>query len=278
MQSYNTEITTNISDIQAVIFDWAGTTYDFGSCAPIIAFQQLFESYQIPIASEEARLPMGSEKRQHIRQLLAMERIQAQWQKIYNQSSTEADITRLYHDFVPFQIEAIRSCAQSIPGLMRTYNFLHENQYRVGSNTGYSREMIDALLPIAKEEGFITDSVVCATEVQKGRPYPHMSLKNVMELGIENVNACVKVDDTTIGIEEGLNTGMWTVGVTISGNEVGLSLKDWQALDEALQQKMKEQAYQNLYNAGAHYVIDSISTLPGVLEDIKLRLARGERP
>ena len=32
----------NTSVIKAIVFDWAGTTVDFGSCAPILAFQRLF--------------------------------------------------------------------------------------------------------------------------------------------------------------------------------------------------------------------------------------------
>ncbi|EPG3925851.1 phosphonoacetaldehyde hydrolase, partial [Acinetobacter baumannii] len=36
-------MTTNNTQIQAVVFDWAGTTVDFGSRAPILAFMALFK-------------------------------------------------------------------------------------------------------------------------------------------------------------------------------------------------------------------------------------------
>lgn len=69
-----------------------------------------------------------------------------------------------------------------------------------------------------------------------------MSLKNLIELGIETVHAGVKVDDTLPGIEEGLNAGLWTVAVAVSGNEVGLSLSDWEALDEVSQNHLRQRA------------------------------------
>ncbi|MCY4046370.1 MAG: hypothetical protein OXE99_15010, partial [Cellvibrionales bacterium] len=96
--------------------------------------------------------------------------------------------------------------------------------------------------------------------------------------GVDCVEACIKVDDTGVGIKEGLNAGMWTVGVAISGNEVGLSEKDWDKLSPTEKQHKKTQAYSNLYAAGAHFVIDSIAALPAVIKEINQRLANGEKP
>ena len=92
---------------------------------------------------------------------------------------------------------------------------------------------------------------MCATEVPRGRPFPHMSLKNALELAVETVQACVKVDDTVPGIEEGLNAGMWTIAVAISGNEIGLSLADWEALPLLEQQQRRSAAYARLRASGA---------------------------
>ena len=41
--------------------------------------------------------------------------------------------------------------------------------------------------------------------------------------GIYPLESMVKVDDTLPGIEEGINAGMWTVGLAKSGNEIGLT-------------------------------------------------------
>jgi phosphonoacetaldehyde hydrolase len=149
---------------------------------------------------------------------------------------------------------------------------------RIGANTGYATSMIDGLLARAAEQGYIPDSNVCATEVPKGRPYPYMSLKNAMQLGVRHLCACVKIDDTLTGIEEGLNAGMWTIGVAVSGNEVGMSLNDWQALSEAEQARLRAAACARMRASGAHYVIDSIADVVPCLEAISARLAKGEKP
>ncbi|MBR9829285.1 MAG: HAD-IA family hydrolase, partial [Oceanospirillales bacterium] len=128
------------------------------------------------------------------------------------------------------------------------------------------------------EQGYTPDSNVCATEVPKGRPYPYMSLKNAMDLGVKHLCACVKIDDTLTGIEEGLNAGMWTIGVAVSGNEVGMSLEDWQALNAEEQAQRRAAAYQRMTGSGAHYVIDSIADVIPCLEEISARLAMGEKP
>ncbi|MBR9827980.1 MAG: phosphonoacetaldehyde hydrolase, partial [Oceanospirillales bacterium] len=93
--------------IEAVIMDWAGTTVDFGSMAPIRAFQRLFADEGVPISEAEARGPMGTEKREHIRQLCAHPRIQDAWLEEKGVLPTLADIDRMYDDFVPLQINAI---------------------------------------------------------------------------------------------------------------------------------------------------------------------------
>ncbi len=80
------------------------------------------------------------------------------------------------------------------------------------------------------------------------------------------------------GIEEDRNAGKWSIGVSVSGNEVGLSLEEWQALPEVEQAARRSQAHRRLSQAGAHYVVDDVSQVLTCIDDIGQRLARGERP
>jgi phosphonoacetaldehyde hydrolase len=86
------------------------------------------------------------------------------------------------------------------------------------------------------------------------------------------------VDDTTVGVEEGLNAGMWTIGVAKSGNLVGLSEQEFDRLSAAEQQTRLTTAYHKLYAAGAHTVIDSVADLPSALDGISRRLGEGVVP
>ena len=92
------------------------------------------------------------------------------------------------------------------------------------------------------------------------------------------MEALVKVGDTLADIAEGLNAGMWTIGVAQTGNEVGLTEKEFAGLDPEARRTRLNLAYQRMFQAGAHYVVDSIAAVPPVIDEINERLVRGERP
>ncbi|MEH6445934.1 MAG: phosphonoacetaldehyde hydrolase [Oceanospirillaceae bacterium] len=273
-----TQSDESTSSIEAVIMDWAGTTVDFGSLAPIKGFQKLFASYQIAITEEETRIPMGTEKREHIRQLLDMARIKQAWNDCYSRSVTDQDINEMYAAFIPLQKVAISESSTLIPGLLDTLSWLDKNAIKIGANTGYSEEMISELLITAKQQGYHPQSNVCATQVTKGRPYPYMCMTNAMQLGVKTLANCVKIDDTIPGIEEGINAGMWTIGLSVSGNEVGMNLAQWQQLEKTAQHAYRIKATKKLQDVGADYVVDSIANIIPCLQDIEKRLLLGERP
>jgi phosphonoacetaldehyde hydrolase len=105
-----------------------------------------------------------------------------------------------------------------------------------------------------------------------------MMWKVMVELGVWPASACIKVDDAEVGIGEGRAAGAWTVGVAASGNRVGLSLCDFEALTAADRQDRLAEAKASLAAAGADYVIDTVADLPPIVEAIADRFARGERP
>ena len=80
------------------------------------------------------------------------------------------------------------------------------------------------------------------------------------------------------GVEEGLNAGMWTVGLAVSGNEVGLPLEEWQALPEREKAARRDRAHTRMHQCGAHYVVDTIADLMPCIDDIQQRIRRGEAP
>jgi len=264
--------------IQAVLLDWAGTTMDFGCMAPAVVFVEVFKRKGVPITMEEARAPMGAHKRVHIQKITEQEPVRKRWQEQHGRLPTDADVEAMFKDFVPLQLKCLSEYSALIPGTLGIIRTLRKRGYKIGSTTGYMTEMMKINLRDAAKQGYVPDSTVCASEVPAGRPYPYMCLQNMMNLGVSPVEACVKIDDTRPGIEEGLNGGMWTIGLAISGNEIGLSQKDWKKLPKADQERMREGAYTRMYQSGAHYVVDAITDILPCLDDVEARLARGERP
>ena len=103
-------INGNILSIQIklAVFDWAGTTIDYGCCAPAAAFIEGFKLKGVVITMAQARAPMGLEKREHIKMIAEMEPVVMAWQKEHGRSVTEADIDEMYHEFVPVLLDAGR--------------------------------------------------------------------------------------------------------------------------------------------------------------------------
>jgi phosphonoacetaldehyde hydrolase len=261
-----------------VLLDWAGTTMDFGCIAPAVVFVEVFKRKGVPISMEEARAPMGAHKRVHIERITQLESVRRRWKEAHGRLPNDSDIESMFTEFVPLQLKCLSEYSALIPGALDTVKKLRGRGYKIGSTTGYTTEMMEINLADAKRQGYEPDSTVCASDVPHGRPYPYMCLQNVIKLGVSPVEACVKIDDTRPGVEEGLNAGMWTIGLAVSGNEVGLSLAEWQKLPKPEQERLRQGAYTRMYQSGAHYVVDSIADIMPCIEDIEARLARGERP
>jgi phosphonoacetaldehyde hydrolase len=264
--------------IQAVLLDWAGTTMDFGCMAPAVVFVEVFERKGVPITMEEARAPMGAHKRVHIQKITQLDTVRRRWQDKHGRLPDESDVDAMFADFVPLQLKCLSDYSALIPGTLDVVKALRKRGCKIGSTTGYMTEMMAINLKDAAKQGYVPDSTVCASEVPAGRPFPYMCLQNVINLGVSPVEACVKVDDTRPGVAEGLNAGMWTIGLAISGNEIGLPLKAWKKLPKADQERMRQGAHTRMYQSGAHYVVDDITGILPCLDDIEARLARGERP
>lgn len=264
--------------LSAVVFDWAGTIIDFGSSAPMGAFVRLFEKYQITLTVAEARGPMGMAKWDHIHALGNLPSVRSQWQARYKRDFTDADVDELYEVFTPMNAAVVADYADFIPGAVDMVRTLRERGLKIGSTTGYNRPIMDIVTPIASAGGYTPDNLVCAGDLSASRPTPLMMYRCFADLGVWPPSTVVKVDDTGVGIEEGVNAGTWTVGLAISGNAVGLSLSEWNALAAPRQEALRRAATEKLQQSGAHYVIDTVADLMPVLQAIEKRLAAGERP
>jgi phosphonoacetaldehyde hydrolase len=244
----------------------------------VVALLRLFEQAGVPISEAEARADMGRAKRDHIRAILAMPRVTAAWREAHGALPDEADVSRLHDAVAPIMREAARDCATLIPGAAELVAGLRAAGIPIASCTGYTREMMADILPLAAGQGYAPDVVVCSGETAAGRPSPLMLWKGLVELGVWPASACVKIDDAAVGIGEGRSAGAWTVGIAASGNGVGLSHAELTALPPEERKQRVDMATAALLGAGADYVIDSVADLWPVLETIAARINAGERP
>ncbi len=264
--------------VKAVVFDWAGTVVDFGSRAPMGAFVEVFRRFGVDISIDEARVPMGLPKWDHIQALGRIPRVADAWLAAKGNAFSDADVDAIYEVFVPLNAEVVSDYADLIPGVIETVAELRARGIRIGSTTGYTREIMERLTPIAASQGFAPDNLVCAGDLAEGRPGALMMYRTFLDLQVWPAWACVKVDDTEPGIAEGLAAGTWTVGVAASGNAMGLSLEELDDLEDDDFLARYQAAERRLHRAGAHFVVESVADLMSVIDDIEGRLLRGERP
>jgi phosphonoacetaldehyde hydrolase len=264
--------------LKAVILDWAGTTVDYGCYAPAVVFIEVYKRHGVDITMQEARQPMGAHKKVHIRKISQIPTVAQKWQDVHTRQCTEDDVEKMFAEFIPLQLACLADYADLIPGTVEAVDKFRSRGLKIGSTTGYMREMTDLLLKEAKRRGYEPDSTVCATDVPAGRPEPWMCFRNAENLGVYPTEAIVKIGDTLPDIYEGLNAGMWTIGLAKTGNELGLNGKEIEALPaDELERRLKT-AYTRMQEAGAHYVVDGIWDCDKILDDINARLARGEKP
>lgn len=264
--------------VRAVVFDWAGTTVDYGSLAPVAAFAEVFRRRGVELTAGQIRGPMGMAKRDHIQMLVRADDVRDLWESANGRPPTEDDVDEMFGEFEPLLVETAAAHATLIPGTLETVAWCRERGIRVGSSSGYGRGIMDRVLPVAREQGYKPDTLVCPEDVPAGRPYPWAMYRTAMDLDVYPMSAIVKVGDTVADVEEGLNAGAWTIGLARSGNELGLAEDEVEALDRETLAAKLEAVYDRLQRAGAHHVVDTIADVPVVLEEISARLRMGERP
>ncbi|MOA04772.1 Phosphonoacetaldehyde hydrolase [compost metagenome] len=221
---------------------------------------------------------MGMGKWDHIRALCDQPAIAERFQRRFGRLPSDDDVTAIYERFMPLQIAKVGEHSALIPGALEAIAALRERGLLIGTCSGYPRAVMDTVVALAAEAGYRPDHVVASDEVPRGRPSPAPALANVIALGLGDVAACVKVDDTVPGILEGHHAGMWTVALRFSGNFLGLSWDEFLALSPA-QRALERTRIDALFEpCRPHYLIDTIAELPAVIDAIDLRLSRGEMP
>ena len=264
--------------IGLVVADMAGTMTDFGSSAPASAFVELFRRHDVVAEDAEARVPMGLQKRDHVEAMLKMDSIAQQWREKNGADWTEADLDALYAKFIPLQVSVLPNFNALIPGVLEALTRIREQDIAIAGTTGYDQQMMGIVVDGMRDQGLTLDAAVCAEDVASGRPAPWMIFRAMEATNVSPPFSVVKIGDTIPDIEAGVRAGTWSIGVTDTGNMAGCDKATWDALSEDERTNLRNQATDDMNNAGAHYVLPGVAQLPPIIDEINERLARGERP
>ena len=268
-----------MNKVEGVILDWAGTTVDFGCLAPVFIFLQIFKDAGIEVTLEEARAPMGMLKKDHIRSILHMPRIKAMWTEKYGRPFNEKDVTNLYASFEPLLLASLKDYTQPLPEVIETIHELRAKGLKIGSTTGYTDVMMKIVTEGAKAKGYEPDFWISPDATASyGRPYPYMIFRNMEALKLTATWKVLKVGDTASDITEGLQAGVWSVGVVIGSSEMGMSYEEFANCSEERKTQVIHNTEQAFLAYGADFTIKTMKELPQLVDKINILVAQGKRP
>lgn len=196
-------------NIKLAVFDIAGTTLA-DDHAVAVSFQRAFHQSGFAIEAEQARPLMGYKKTEAIR--IMLEQIGV--------SAAPALIDQIHTDFVAamkdhyLQSESVTTT----PGAEEIFRLLREKNIRIAVNTGFSREIADAILQRLqwKERGLIDDSIA-SDEVEAGRPDPAMIRELMRRAEVKDATQVIKIGDTEVDVNEGREAGCALVVAVTTG-------------------------------------------------------------
>lgn len=269
---------TKLSHVKAVVLDWAGTVVDHGCIGPVAVFLEVFKRQGVAVTVAQARKPMGLMKKDHVRAMTQDPEVAAAWQAVHGRAPDEGDVEAMYALTEPLMVECIANHADPIVGALDAVAAFRAQGLKVGSTTGYTRPMMAVMTKAAAAKGYEPDAMVCSSDVPTGRPSPFMCYKAALDLAVSPLWDMVKIGDTVADIAEGKNAGMWTIGLTLRGNEMGLTESELTALPEAEKAERLAVIEARLNKAGADYLAPDLMACPAILAAIDARLAQGQRP
>jgi phosphonatase-like hydrolase len=221
-----------MSRIKLVVFDMAGTTVD----DEVDGLPLVLKSYDDALRSHGVEVPM---------EVLNAQRGRDKWTVIKELGGDKAEA--IYSAFIGVLSQNITK-VREVERTAETFRFLREHGVRVVASTGFPVEIAE---PMIEHLGWLRneliDGWVCSEQVGASRPDPAMITSSMKKYGVSDPRAVMKVDDTVKGIEEGVNAGVYTVGV-LTGT----------------------QSIQQLSAAGPDTILRSVAQIPAHLVEKKL--------
>ncbi|MFD1393741.1 phosphonoacetaldehyde hydrolase [Lacticaseibacillus jixianensis] len=252
--------------IEAVIFDWAGTTIDYGSRAPLLAFQQTFASFGVDLAEATIRRDMGMDKMAHIHQLLKDERVRTTLAGRLNQTSVDDLAVSIFAAFKRNLLAVLPTRAALKPGVRDLIAYLEANNIAYGTTSGYDADMIAALLPLVAAQGYHPQVNITAADTGIGRPDPAMNRLAMGRLNVHDPARTIIVGDTLNDIRAAQAAGANAVGVIEGANLLALGQDQWAALPTAERQALRLAARRQYAAAGADLIVDNARDLMKLMQ------------
>jgi phosphonoacetaldehyde hydrolase len=226
---------------------------------PVIVFEKMFQKYKMDVDWATIRKPMGKFKKEHLRDILEIPTVREQFRHVHRREWHDSDVEDMFNIFRPemAKVAVTEDLIRPFEGVKEAIDKMRAAGIKVGCDTGYAKEACDAIYEnLAKRHGIVFD-VVADSEGVRGRPTPFLVYDCMNKVNVYPPAAVVKADDIKAGVQEGANSGAWTVGLCATGAD----------------------DYETLRDAGADYVLPGARYLPELIfSEIQPRLLQGSQP
>jgi len=207
--------------LRAVILDWAGT-HRTTARSRRLGLSRRSSPISASDNDGQARGPMGVYKLDHIRAIAAIPEVADRWQRVHGSACTEDDILAMYRELIPIQEQILPQFCDLIPGTVEAVNEIRARGYKIGSTTGYPRSIGEIAARRANRTGLRARRHGLRGR-GSGRP-PRTVDASASHGGDARLPSQLRGEGRRHGggHRRGLNAGAWTVGITKTGNYVGL--------------------------------------------------------
>lgn len=194
--------------VDLVVCDLAGTTVDDGG-AVLAAFREVLTRFAIPFAETELQAVRGANKVEVLRRF-AM--------RAYGVGAETVRVTRealaAFNEQLVYEFRT--GALAPIAGVEETFAALRERGIKLATNTGFGRDLAEAILTRLDWHGWFA-AEVCGDDVPAGRPAPYMIYLAMERAGVTDIHRVVVVGDTPLDLQAGTRAGCGGVIGVLTG-------------------------------------------------------------
>jgi phosphoglycolate phosphatase len=228
-----------VTAIQLVVLDMAGTTVaDDG------LVEQAF-STAIGAQGIESGTPEYGKMLDHVRATMGESKITVFRHLLDNDETKAQQANKAFETAYGVLVDEGR-CAP-IPGAEDAIRAIQQSGAKVCLTTGFAETTQQRILEALGWQN-LADLTLCPAQSGRGRPYPDMVLKALLELKADAVAAVAVAGDTAYDMTTGVRAGAGVVAGVLTGAH----------------------GNDQLLAGGATHVLESVRDLPGLLADRKL--------
>jgi len=246
---------------QAILVDIEGVLMDTDSAATTAAIVDVFGRRDVTITSEESQAKPCSVECNDNHQLrnelrAVMNGVADKWQAAKGAAPTEWDLEAMWKE-IPQAVSDQMKVAHAADGASEVVGALVSKGVKIGATVEFDEETTPCWVRHAEASGIHIDASLSACQAGVGNtkgapPAPWRAIALTANMEVYPVTSCIRVTSKVYGVAEGINAGMWVVAVAGDSNAH--------------------------YDAGAHYVINSIGSFMDVFNEIQLRMRMGDKP